>query len=434
MSFSEDGTPQPKNLGTTKSRADIKEAQDSIPPRPSNHGEPPPHATQEQLDTFAAFGAKCEIACDRSKRSKAAIKSKKAQDRLLILQDWCKQLRRVQRYFGLREPTPKAPVPDPSLGWAEQQAFQQNAEKKLQKLPEPLDVTQLAPFKFEKQPIIISVDVESYERDHSIKTEIGISTLDTLDLVGIPPGRGGDNWTKQIRSRHFRISGRERYVNKDFCPGDGNSFQFGESEFVRVGKVGDAIDECLQWPFSVRFKHDGKLKWQPWKDAVAAATEDAYAPTNGQTKTTDSEAEPKTDAKPVITSSKNGTTTTQVPSSHIQLGGQERTIILVGHDICGDLKDLASLDSAVFSRPRPPVPYPDPLPGSFPEDDEPLDERAAKGKKISDRILEALDTATLYQTLTKGSQTRNLTSVILDLERSGWFMVGILQLPVLFLG
>ena len=215
--------------------------------------------------------------------------------------------------------------------------------------------------------------------------------------------------------------------NKDFCPGDGNAFQFGESEFISVEKMGDAIDDCLQWPFSVHFKHDGKLKWQSQngKDAAAAATDDAYAPGNSDTRTKDSEAEPETDAKPFITSSENGTTITQLPSGHIQLGGRERTIILVGHDISGDLKDLASLNSAVFSRPRPPTSYPPPPPGSLPEDDEPLDERAAKGKKILERIPEALDTATLYQTLTKDSQTRNLPSVLSDLGRCGWFFVSI---------
>ena len=427
MSFFEDGTPQPEKLGTTKSRADINDVQDSVPTTPSNHGEPPPNATQEQLYSFATFKAKCEKACARNKRSGAAVKRKKAQDRLLTLQDWCKQLRRAQRYFGLREATPKAPMPDSNLDWGEQQAFHEETEKQLRKLADPLDVSQLAPCKFEQQPILLSIDVESYERDHSIVTEVGISTLDTLDLVGIPPGEGGDSWTKQIRSRHLRISGRERYVNKDFCPGDGNAFQFGESEFISVEKMGDAIDDCLQWPFSVHFKHDGKLKWQSQngKDAAAAATDDAYAPGNSDTRTKDSEAEPETDAKPFITSSENGTTITQLPSGHIQLGGRERTIILVGHDISGDLKDLASLNSAVFSRPRPPTSYPPPPPGSLPEDDEPLDERAAKGKKILERIPEALDTATLYQTLTKDSQTRNLPSVLSDLGRCGWFFVSI---------
>ncbi|KAG9599205.1 hypothetical protein KCV01_g8399, partial [Aureobasidium melanogenum] len=44
--------------------------------------------------------------------------------------------------------------------------------------------------------IYIAVDVESYERNHNIITEIGFATLDTRDLKGIPPGEAGKEWHK----------------------------------------------------------------------------------------------------------------------------------------------------------------------------------------------------------------------------------------------
>ena len=35
--------------------------------------------------------------------------------------------------------------------------------------------------------------------DQTKITEIGISTLDTLDLINVPPGEGGAEWMKKIR-------------------------------------------------------------------------------------------------------------------------------------------------------------------------------------------------------------------------------------------
>src|SRR5262249_34998073 len=99
--------------------------------------------------------------------------------------------------------------------------------------------------------------VEAYERAHNLITEIGVSTLDTLDLVSIPPGPGGKNWISQIRSRHFRIQGREHLVNKDFCTGNPEAFQFGNSEFIKLSEAPARVDSCFEWPFSVEYKHAG---------------------------------------------------------------------------------------------------------------------------------------------------------------------------------
>jgi hypothetical protein len=75
--------------------------------------------------------------------------------------------------------------------------------------------------------VFICVDIEAYEKDHKIITEIGIATLDTEDLKAIAPGKDGVNWRKAIRARHFRILEYKHLQNRDFVHGCAEYFQFG---------------------------------------------------------------------------------------------------------------------------------------------------------------------------------------------------------------
>lgn len=82
-----------------------------------------------------------------------------------------------------------------------------------------------APFIFEQDVVFVCVDVEAWERDHNIITEIGISTLDTRDLAGIAPGKDGEHWTKLIRARHFRIEEYKNLHNHEFVSGCADKFE-----------------------------------------------------------------------------------------------------------------------------------------------------------------------------------------------------------------
>ena len=387
ISFFDDGTPQPQLLGTTKSRADFDEMQGIIPSPLAGHGEPPDNASEALDRSFAAFKRKLDKAVTASKKKAAAGKKKKAQDRFKVIQDWHKQLRRAQRYLGIRPRSGQVPVPDPDMTWVEQQAFVAEHEHKARVVLDPLDVNKITPFPFEEEAIIISIDIESFERNHSLITEIGISTLDTLDLVDIIPGEGGANWMKQIRSRHFRISGREHLVNKDFVHGNAENFQFGTSEFVTIGEAGKAIDSCFEWPFSIDFKHDGRLSnFANWECYGTAST----------TATNATEHDEAIEA----------VTPVAVPAT--QKGGKQRTMLLLGHDLGSDLAYLSTIGSRVFSAPRPTT-YPrvTPEPG---DEDNPVHS-----------ILEALDTAALYRSFTRDTNTRSLTAMMGDLGRTAWY-------------
>jgi hypothetical protein len=83
------------------------------------------------------------------------------------------------------------------------------------------------PFKTEDSVIFICVDVEAWERNHKLITEIGIATLDTADIISLAPGKGGANWASVIRARHFRIKEHNHLKNYNFVDGCADRFQFG---------------------------------------------------------------------------------------------------------------------------------------------------------------------------------------------------------------
>ncbi|KAG9648038.1 hypothetical protein KCU71_g7697, partial [Aureobasidium melanogenum] len=104
--------------------------------------------------------------------------------------------------------------------------------------------------------IYIAVDVESYERNHNMITEIGFATLDTRDLKGIPPGEAGKEWHKCVRARHFRINEYKHYVNSEFVRGCPDQFEFGESEFVDLKDISRAVASCFKYPYSAKNAKD----------------------------------------------------------------------------------------------------------------------------------------------------------------------------------
>jgi hypothetical protein len=92
---------------------------------------------------------------------------------------------------------------DARLSWDEVQA--RLDASKLASDPIAIDAKEAAPYQFDSDVIFICFDVESYERDHSKITEIGICTLDTNNLNGIAPGEWAKEWYSKIRAQHFRF-------------------------------------------------------------------------------------------------------------------------------------------------------------------------------------------------------------------------------------
>ncbi|PWW73556.1 hypothetical protein C7212DRAFT_332041 [Tuber magnatum] len=118
-------------------------------------------------------------------------------------------------------------------------------------------------------PVFVSIDVEAFEHNHNIITEVGISILDT---VGLPPPRGNpadretvlrvirDNFglasapprrsdaiIDLITSHHFRVSEHRNMRNGQFVTDAADLFMFGDSEFVSLGQLPERIAECFRY-------------------------------------------------------------------------------------------------------------------------------------------------------------------------------------------
>ena len=149
----------------------------------------------------------------------------------------------------------KAPSWDePGQSWEEYVKAKEKYDRQFREkyaLPQ-LDTDAPAPYAFENSVVFISVDVEAFERNHSLITEIGISTLDTNELIDLPPGLGGKDWMTRIKSRHFRIRERAHIVNKDFITGCPERFEkvFGVSEFISIDDAPAVVASCFRPPFS----------------------------------------------------------------------------------------------------------------------------------------------------------------------------------------
>lgn len=358
LSFFDDGTPSPQRLGCVDSKADLVDLQNTrVQPPSAGHDHPRPSASNETTKNFDAWREKLEEAYDAEKKKKSKAKSSKTGNpgsHPALSCETAFQLKRAQRYLGLRA-KPAA---------TEKLIKDETAES----ASLPFEVASPAPYQFENEPIIIAFDVEAYERAHNIVTEIGVSTLDTRSLKDVPSGQQGENWIKHIRSRHFRIKGRDMLRNTEFVHGDPEMFRFGVSEFVAVDEAADAIDSCFEHPYSAGFECEGPpsrgedgnlLKREP-------RTLDTSAPIDKDT---------------------------------------SRNIILLGHAIGNDDAYLAQLGSSIFGK------------GTTMSTTDP---GMSRRQRVRSSILETLDTAVLHQSLTRSPQPMSLEKICFDLDIDPW--------------
>ena len=91
--------------------------------------------------------------------------------------------------------------------------------------------------------LFVSVDVEAFEYNQRLITEVGISTLDTKDLVGIQSGVRGSNWVGNIRSHHFRVREHAHLLNKKHVKGCPGKFDFGESRWISIKDMSAVLEK-----------------------------------------------------------------------------------------------------------------------------------------------------------------------------------------------
>ncbi|KAK1640605.1 QDE-2-interacting protein [Colletotrichum phormii] len=84
-----------------------------------------------------------------------------------------------------------------------------------------------APHALEQNVVFVCIDVEVAEDHHGTVLEIGISILDTNDLVGVAPGENGRNWVPFIKNRHLVTDEYRHIRNRKYIKGCPELFNFG---------------------------------------------------------------------------------------------------------------------------------------------------------------------------------------------------------------
>lgn len=166
-------------------------------------------------------------------------------------------------------------------------------------------------------------------------TEVGLAILSMQDLQNVAPGETGINWQKLIRAHHIRINEYRSIVNRKFVSGCPDRFEFGASEFVAKDNTPQALNAIFRESLGTDNKPQGSSKG---KSPAAAA-----AP--------------------------------------------HPRIVLVGHDVSGDISYLRSAGFDLSSR--------------------------------SD-IIGTLDTGNLYRAHTRDPNMRSLASILCDFDFAGF--------------
>lgn len=183
--------------------------------------------------SLSAFKKKMDDMMMLQKHKKAATAEKRKKERFDRQKAWCHSLKRIQRYLGLRKLMEVDEVGISAeldlYGSRFRGDLEAAVKKAIAKLgPEAFfDAEKPAPYEAEADVVFVCVDVEAYERDSKLITEIGIATLDTRDLKDVVPGELGKEWMTKIRARHFRIKEHSYLNNTEFVAGCADRFDFG---------------------------------------------------------------------------------------------------------------------------------------------------------------------------------------------------------------
>ncbi|KAJ4348695.1 uncharacterized protein N0V89_010073 [Didymosphaeria variabile] len=222
---------RPRYLGRSHNRSEYNSMTDQVPlvgVHAAGESATPPLDAQ----TLEDFKHMIEEAWEVTKNKSKASKEKSRVNRLKKQKVFTDQLKRAQRYLGLRPAATDGPSAPPTIP--------------------AVDVSRSAPFAYDRSVVFICVDVEAYEKGHRKITEVGMATLDTRDLIHVAPGKDGKAWRDLIQTRHFRVTEFAHLVNSEYVAGCPGSFFFGESEFVSLKDLPTSVAACFEPPFCAK--------------------------------------------------------------------------------------------------------------------------------------------------------------------------------------
>ncbi|CAK7218664.1 hypothetical protein SBRCBS47491_003584 [Sporothrix bragantina] len=228
--FGQQKTPIPRFLGYAGNVPAFETLVKSIPPPdPADavFGKPKMELKAAQMYAKKVDKLLSEHGKDGDKKKKS---EKNRTKRLLNRKAAGRQIKRIQRYMGIREKTVKG-TPRGVVSF---------------EIPDVSDDLRPPPFIQEKDVVFVAMDIESYEFNHGAITEIGFGMLDSRDLAGLPPGPNCQNWLARIRGRHLRIREHANMVNRRHVHGCEGNFNFGQSEFVALRDILRVVTSILQ--------------------------------------------------------------------------------------------------------------------------------------------------------------------------------------------
>jgi hypothetical protein len=200
LTFGLGDSPTPRFLGRVNDEKTYYDLKGNIPALDSadSIGRASEPAKMQFLDTLDMI---YNAATVKGKNSSEKTRRLRLQSHLA----WGRSVKRVQRYLGLRH---RAHLTQPGL-------------------PKPLDLSK--PLKMEPDGSVIfaAIDLEAFEFNHDLITEVGVAILDTKLTQGVAPGEGGRGWFKLVKAHHFRIQENLSYVNGRHVEGHPYNFDFG---------------------------------------------------------------------------------------------------------------------------------------------------------------------------------------------------------------
>ncbi len=196
MSFGLGNSPRPRFLGRCNSLESFKSLCKGIPEPHSD--DDLTKATKLGLKEFRQL-----LRRSRADRKKGKRSDRNRGKRIRAHQTWGRSVKRVQRYLGLRG---KVTTAEPSG---------------------VLDLSLPMPKRPDSTVLFVAIDVEAWEKNHDLITEVGIATLDTADIANVAPGDGGKDWFPLIRARHVRIKENSWAENNHYVHGCADRFSFG---------------------------------------------------------------------------------------------------------------------------------------------------------------------------------------------------------------
>ncbi|EEA27509.1 hypothetical protein TMatcc_004195 [Talaromyces marneffei ATCC 18224] len=366
LSFQEEGMPKPQYLGRSSVRDvkdDLVSAMSLLPRDSVNSIDQAADGSVVSADIVDAFRRKMEAGLNATKKKSKALREKRRALKIERQREWVRSLKRAQCYLGL---LPRCSDRAKDCCDVTDQTI--SKDELTASLP-PLLPEKLAPYSFADQPIFISVDVEWNERQRNQITEVGISTLDTLDIAHVAPGPGGKNWQPWIRSRHIRIKEYAHVVNCDFVSGCPDEFGFGKSEFVPLRDAARLVESCFKPPYSAQV---------PVKFVNDEANRDKR------------------------------TVTIETAIEEYKL--RPRNVVLVGHGLHADIKYLGALGCNLFSG------------NAQSQKTSQVSVTEPSTPTAQSLFLDTLDTATMFQALKRDVHVRGLENVLASLGILSWHL------------